>query len=298
MHHNNIITTISFIAITDAILSDTVASQIIAAAVGSTYDQAAPENAVLESTESKQGKECPFVDVTLTQLDLVKAVDAGILRCGGNKEVCVEDASSSMGGRCAVVITNGGSSYAQGRRELLLSTPCTLASGQPGSKCSGGYACGGGTDISKIACGSCNGYSACYKMGVGSTVGEDSCNGSYATCSRTGVNTIIGAGSCNGQYACSFTGGSTLSYTGKSINVSNSSCNGDKACHKMGSYNSVGVGSCLGTDACYKTADKSTFGVGSCIGEFACKGNYFTFDIGDGLCTGEYKCQATTGKVH
>jgi hypothetical protein len=98
----------SIAAITGAIVVDTVASQQII--VGSTYAPASPEkdNAFIEST---QAKECAFDNNTLTQLHHMSLVDAGILRCRGTNEVCVEDASSSMGGLCVVVNTNDGGCY-------------------------------------------------------------------------------------------------------------------------------------------------------------------------------------------
>jgi hypothetical protein len=101
------IPTTSIAAITGAIVLDiTVASQQII--VGSTYTPATPEkdNAFIEST-----KECAFDNNTLTQLHHMSSVDAGILRCRGTNEVCVEDASSSMGGLCVVVNTNDGGCY-------------------------------------------------------------------------------------------------------------------------------------------------------------------------------------------
>ena len=234
------IPTTSFAAITGAIFADTVvSSQQIIAAVGSTYDHAAPENVVLEST---QGKECAFDD-TLTHLYMTK-VDAGILRCGGKNEVCAKDTSSSMGGRCVVAIADDGYSYTEGRRQLAIASPttrkptatpttrpttrkptaapnCNFLNGTSGKKCVGDYACEY-TDMSKIGCGSCNGPAACYKMGVGSTVAEGSCIGVNA-CYKTGNKTIVGVGSCIGDSACYETGVNTI--------VGKNSCIGDGGVH-------------------------------------------------------------------
>ena len=93
------ISTTSLVAITGAIAETVVSSpqQIIPTVVESTYDHA--ENLVV--LESTQGEECVFAD-TISELHGVK-VDAGILRCGGTNEICVEDATSVMGGRCVVV---------------------------------------------------------------------------------------------------------------------------------------------------------------------------------------------------
>jgi hypothetical protein len=154
-----------------AVASAIAASQIIlystpnstvASAVDVSYEN---ETSNAHRNESSLlGEECRFViSSRLRGYD----ADTGILECSNPNHICVEDESSSLGGRCALVRMN--------HRELQTSnTPaCTM-------KCTGFEACGGGTDISKIAGGSCCGYKACFGI----------------------TDTTIAAGSCLGNKAC------------------------------------------------------------------------------------------------
>ena len=79
------------------------------------------------------------------------SVDIGALGCE-HDEVCVADASSSMGGRC----------HLYSERKLTFDSAvgiaCTFADGTAGIKCKGNAnTCKDVTDFSKIGCGSCIG---------------------------------------------------------------------------------------------------------------------------------------------
>jgi hypothetical protein len=156
------------------------------------------------------GDECDLIDDTKTTTtvphhnpDMILKADTGVLISScGNSGVCVEDASSSTGGRCIVTIAGTFSNSQEGRRQLVA---CTFADGTPGTKCNGADACAG-IDSSKVGCGSCNDVLACtfstkdnnYNSQV--FVGENSCNGVMA-CSghiqgvQSGNDVVIGKGS-------------------------------------------------------------------------------------------------------
>ncbi len=91
---------------------------------------------------SSLGQECSFSTSYLKGT----GADTGILGCGEPEYVCVEDALSTLGGRCAPA--------AEVHRKLF-NTTCTV-------KCTGDRACNGSLDPSRIGNGSCCGYSACF----------------------------------------------------------------------------------------------------------------------------------------
>jgi hypothetical protein len=160
------------------------------------------------------GDECEFIDDTKTTAshhnpDMILKVDTGVLNDSscGNSGVCVEDASSSTGGRCIVTDAWTVLNSQEGRRQLQA---CQFVNGTSGTKCVGSYACSGITDLSKVGCGSCNGYQACmysFAKGVNTlytdkvTVGENSCNGSqacfgiYSLMTNPFAEVVIGKGS-------------------------------------------------------------------------------------------------------
>lgn len=155
------------------------------------------------------GDECDLIDDTKTTTtvphhnpDMILKADTGVLISScGNSGVCVEDASSSTGGRCIVTIAGTFSNSQEGRRQLVA---CTFADGTPGTKCNGSQACEG-IDTSKVGCGSCNGYHACNFSSYSTTdkviVKEHSCNGADACVIhihqvvRRGGSVVIGKGS-------------------------------------------------------------------------------------------------------
>ena len=100
-----------------------------------------------------------------------KSVDVGVLSCGAG-EVCVEDSTSTMGGRCEIHVSPDDEAAAlEPQRERKL---C--------EKCVGENACYG-VDQSKIGCGSCIGVSACVadpEFPSDVTIGENSCVGKKA----------------------------------------------------------------------------------------------------------------------
>lgn len=94
------------------------------------------------SKSSSVGQECSFSNSYLKGT----GADTGILGCGEPEYICVEDALSSLGGRCAP---------ANVIHRKLFNTTCT-------AKCTGDSACDGSLDPINIGDGSCCGYKACY----------------------------------------------------------------------------------------------------------------------------------------
>eukprot|EP00956_Cyclotella_meneghiniana_P016966 scaffold27336_cov35-Cyclotella_meneghiniana.AAC.2 len=161
--------------------------------------------------ENKQGsirasatenKECTVNGVEEVDVQEMSE-DVGILSCDTG-ELCLEDSTSSLGGRCFSDPSNPVDLGPQ--RELC-------------EKCVGDDACDGLTDSDKanIACGSCIGMRAC-KDSPGVTIGANSCKGNYA-CYYAYVN--IGDNSCIGVAACNYIYGD---------DVPNDTCNGSYAC--------------------------------------------------------------------
>lgn len=127
--------------------------------------------------------------------------DIGVLSCGYGS-VCVEDNTSSIGGRCIKIKYVG--DYVTSRRQLA--TDCQYVNGTFGRKCVGIDACYN-ADETKIGCGSCIGNYTCDSMSGDVTIGEHSCIG-YAACysasSGSGASITIGDGSCHDNVACAF----------------------------------------------------------------------------------------------
>ena len=118
----------------------------------------------VRTAPKKQNVECAFVN----SLSVQKSTDVGVLSCGAG-EVCAEDSTSTMGGRCEVLVSADDEAAAlepQRERELC-------------EKCVGYYACYG-INQSKIGCGSCIGEGACFGLGSDVTIGENSCVGTKA----------------------------------------------------------------------------------------------------------------------
>ena len=103
--------------------------------------------------------------------------DVGILSCDIG-ELCLEDSTSSLGGRCFSDPSNPVDLGPQ--RELCV-------------KCYGSDACKGVSESDKtnIACGSCNGVGACSYLASGVTIGVDSCNQFYACAIAEGEMNIV-----------------------------------------------------------------------------------------------------------
>lgn len=80
--------------------------------------------------------------------------DTGNLGCEVY-ETCVEDQTSSLGGRCSRV-----NEMAPVQREL---SSCQFANGTGGYKCYGWMSCMNVEDVSQIGCGSCNGFFSCWE---------------------------------------------------------------------------------------------------------------------------------------
>ena len=124
----------------------------------------------VRTAAKKQGVECAYVN----GITVRKSADVGVLSCSAG-QVCVEDSTSTMGGRCEILVSPDDEAAAlepQRERELC-------------EKCTGLFACSG-TDQSKIGCGSCIGDYACFSLSTDVTIGELSCVGNWACYSASG----------------------------------------------------------------------------------------------------------------
>lgn len=196
-----------------------------------------PNTGSLRATASR-GAECSFLNGFKVQ---VTSPDIGIL-CNGVGETCVEDKTSSIGGRCVDLVKE--KVIADNHRELV--SNCQYKNGTIGIKCDKMYSCYN-ADPSKIGCGSCIGANACY-----------------------GVTGYVGEGSCVGANAC-------YTASGNHLNVGDGSCVGREVCKGTNGYVTIGDGSCLGDQACYtmdtKVLGSVTIGDNSCHDFVACKLN-------------------------
>ena len=130
----------------------------------------------IQKAAKKQNVECAFVDSVGVRKS---GADVGLLSCGAGK-VCVEDSTSTMGGRCEVLVSADDAAAAlepQRERELC-------------EKCVGSGACIG-VDQSTIGCGACMGFDACRRLAFGVTIGDNSCVGDYACYNADGELNIV-----------------------------------------------------------------------------------------------------------
>ena len=130
----------------------------------------------VSTAAKKQGVECAFED----RIAIWKSADVEELSCGVGK-VCVEDSTSTMGGRCKVLVSADDEATAlEPQRERGL---C--------EKCEGKFACYG-VDQSKISCGSCLGIMACFNLASDVTIGANSCIYDQACSEAEGeLNTVL-----------------------------------------------------------------------------------------------------------
>lgn len=204
-------------SISGAVYLASTTSTGVAASVSVAYSE--PSTGSLRATAMSKGAECSFLNGFKVQA----SPDMGIL-CGVG-ETCVEDKTSSTGGRCVDFAQE--KVLAEKHRELA---SCNFRNGTSGTKCDGMFSCYGITDLTKIGCGSCIGGFAC--AGVTGTVGEGSCIGASRTTTKTcytaaGMGTVnIGDGSCVGNQACYKIDTTRLG----SITIGNGSCHDNVAC--------------------------------------------------------------------
>ena len=153
-------------------------------------------------TSATENKECTFAnEVNIRK----KSSDVGILSCDMG-DLCVEDFTSSLGGRCVSVSSVPVALGAQPERQL-----CDKCVGDEYQACFG-------VDQSNIACGSCMGNHACNGLPDSVTVGVNSCIG-YKACHYAAYN--IGENSCVGYSACHYAEGELILVcllTTKSVN--------------------------------------------------------------------------------
>eukprot|EP00804_Cyclotella_cryptica_P007675 CCRYP_001308-RA/>CCRYP_001308-RA protein AED:0.08 eAED:0.08 QI:258/1/1/1/0.37/0.33/9/235/705 len=258
--------------------------------------------------------ECLFVNAFKDQ-DM--QVDTGILGCA-SFQTCVEDATSSAGGRCVTLEDVETSVESFGTAVL-----CTFTNGTNGYKCDGIDACVD-VDQSLIGCGSCVGDESCKGIASFTTIGENSCIGVHSclelvgsvgdnschyprACSR--AQAIIGSNSCVAEdyfgkpgLACYHFMGTigddschtyTACYQKKERSFSgiigSNSCNGVYTCPLVQGFRSTYDNSCNGDNACafiYYVC----VGNNSCNGLAACYGFAPHYNIGDCQCNGEVAC--------
>jgi hypothetical protein len=186
-------------------------SQLTADIKASTEPASASTGSVRGATV--KGPECSLVDSLEAQLEAETAdadSDVGILGCDEAK-VCLENATSSLGGRCfdfkdeELANEYDELTAVDSRHRELANNPivCNYADGTEGVKCSGDWACHG-INPDNVQCGSCIGTRACISGG-GRTlnVAEKSCVG-YNACRATFDSTTvtIGTWSCIGDSSC------------------------------------------------------------------------------------------------
>jgi hypothetical protein len=247
--------------------------------------------------------------------------DLGILSCSDPENICVEDRSSSLGGRCM--------SLSSGRRKMQeateCDTKCTPASACEGlsadfianniglGSCCGDYACVGVSESSTIGEKSCIGYKTCYKM-LDATIGDNSCTGDsikgadgyygyvcahasgtiandscyeYAACYQTLADSAkytwdVGANSCRGKNAC---------FYDSAMVIPGGTCNGEFSCYKL--YETVGTESCNGSHSC--TYSEGAVSDSSCNGYYACYNNEKS--IGRDSCNAKSACENNKGVI-
>jgi len=290
----------------------------VASIVDLAYETESQKQSANESHQSNE--ECSFV----SSFNLRKAdADLGILsQCSAPAHVCVEDASSTLGGRCVPVMSR------ERKLQTTCETKCTPASACEGlsqdfidnkigqGSCCGEEACVGVSESSVIGEKSCIGNKNCFGM-VDMTVGNNSCNGDsvkgydgyygyacafakgevgsdscfeYASCyqsqaERDDYSWNVGNNSCRGQDACKY---STIA------SIAGYSCNGEYACTRMEDYTTeVGTESCVGSHACYKNSDNISDA--SCNGFYGCYQN--SAEIGRDSCNGKLSCENNSGVI-
>ena len=236
----------------------------VASIVDLAYETESQKQSANESHQSND--ECSFV----SSFNLRKAdADLGILsQCSAPAHVCVEDASSTLGGRCVPVMS----------RERKLQTTCE-------TKCTPASACEGlSQDFidNKIGQGSCCGEEAC--VGVSGKVFLEVMHlyvylewitEPLLVCPIILESSVIGEKSCIGNKNC---------FGMVDMTVGNNSCNGDSVKGYDGYYGyacafakgEVGSDSCFEYASCYQSQaerDDYSWNVGnnSCRGRDACK---------------------------
>ena len=152
-----------------------------------------PDRLELLSAIGTNGAECVLKDEFKPH---GSDADVGILSCG-KEEVCAQDNSSSVGGRCIKVKYSGEVNVVV-KHHRHLAESCNFLNGTAGIKCNGIDACNE-ADVSKIGCGSCIGDSSCEYISGDVTIGKNSCVGEKV-CYKAGG--IIGDGSSHDNVAC------------------------------------------------------------------------------------------------
>ena len=124
----------------------------VAASVNFAYDEGL--HGSVRAASKTKGRECSYSDTASKHQNI--HADTGVLACGV-EEICVQDATSTFGGRCAVLEEQGVVVHAHRN----LATSCFFSNGTAGTKCDGNTACSNGTNMAQVSCGSCIGDYAC-----------------------------------------------------------------------------------------------------------------------------------------
>jgi hypothetical protein len=173
-----------------------------------------------------EGDECSYEKaVRVKEMHLDIGI-LGTLGCGSGL-TCVEDATSSVGGRCVSLVV----AEPVIQSVVDVSLPCKYMNGTIGMKCAGADACSGSNDT-RIGCGSCIGDFSCNNLTGYVTIGENSCLGEWScaadprrygesrfvtigdkscvyplSCVGQKGNVTIGENSCSGFLSCKYANG-------------------------------------------------------------------------------------------
>jgi hypothetical protein len=222
------ITSISGAALLTALTSHKVASKPFNDSFGA-----------LKANAKTEGDECSYEKAVKAQQMHLDIGILGTLSCGSGL-TCVEDPSSSVGGRCIALVV--AEPVIQSVDDTSL--PCKYMNGTMGIKCAGDYACSG-SDDTRIGCGSCIGISSCRNLTGYVTIGERSCLGD-GSCAldpiRAEVSRVVTIedNSCVYPLSC-------IGLVGN-VTIGESSCFGFLTCkYANGMENPVQIGS----NSCY-----------------------------------------------
>ena len=218
----------SFVAVFGVIIVDIVASQHVATNIGLASDHAATAK-----TKTQEGEECSFVDPTLQTRE--ENISSHIIVNCEESDTCVEDDTSSLGGRCLL------------NQDLVAAIQAAANNMKHG----------GGECVF-------NDNNEAVDSGILTHCGETETCVKDSTSSLGGlcvdVNEAYAAILVERQLstACTFRNG-----------TAGMKCVGSGACYNT-NIAKIGCGGCIGDLACYKMSSGFTVGEESCIGRFAC----------------------------
>jgi len=217
----------SFVVVFGVIFVDIVASQHVATNIGLASDHAATAK-----TKTQEGEECSFVDPTLQTRE--ENISSHIVNCE-ESDTCVEDDTSSLGGRC-----------------LLNQDLVPLIQAAANNMKHGGGECVFNDNKKVVDSGiltHCRETETCVKDSTSSL------GGLCVDVDESYADILVER---QLSTACTFRNG-----------TAGTKCVGEYACGNFPNIANIGCGSCIGYFSCYGVKD-ITVGEESCIGENAC----------------------------